>query len=446
VATVIAITDRGEWGSNTDNIVVADAAKRQLTWVPRDLWCDPIGNRINRAFALGGHQCLLRMLGEQGLDVRHSVCLRREAVEGVLSGARVTVPVEEPMDFWYPVEPHGRIEDERKRVSFRPPAESLSGERIHQWLGARRRVDADPDDPPSDLERIARQQSFVSCLLSDGFDFSAAIADRGLVSVSGPAALGELARVHSGWRLETLDDVVSVMAFGKSVLVRRGSKPPSRGRAIPILAYDRIGDPAPASRRPERYVSVGDLSRQLRALAERGHRAVTLRAAYDHWRFGTSIGPRPLIVSFDGGHRSVHEHAAPALAALAWPGVLNLTVGMLEDPDGVDDAMVRELMEAGWEVDSRSLTGRDLTECDDDVLAREVAGAKRWLHERLGAEAEFLCYPSGRYDSRVVSAAAAAGHHGATTTRPGLAVPADRFAMRRIPVPRGEWPTWAGFE
>src|SRR4051812_46887068 len=159
--------DRSGWSANTDNIVVVDPAERCVLWVPRDLWCDSVGDRINTAFGRGGHPCLVEALAEHDIGVEHSVCLAREAVEHALDGVRVTVPVAEDREFWYPLWPREPIERGRKLVRFRAPAETLQGERIHQWVGARTRVDG----PSTDFDRIGRQQVLIRCLLDDDFEF-----------------------------------------------------------------------------------------------------------------------------------------------------------------------------------------------------------------------------------------------------------------------------------
>ena len=54
MATVVGILDQDSWSARTDNIVVADPVAKSLTWIPRDLWCAVLGDRINEAFALAG--------------------------------------------------------------------------------------------------------------------------------------------------------------------------------------------------------------------------------------------------------------------------------------------------------------------------------------------------------------------------------------------------------
>jgi hypothetical protein len=226
VATVVSVMDRPGWGANTDNIVVVDAAERSLTWIPRDLWCPMLAHRINTAFRKGaerggkdgGHAMLRAMLVEHGYAADESLCLQRVAVVNALNNVSVQVPVETTLRFWYPLQPEHPIEDGRKMVKFDPPSAVLSGERIHQWLGAR--YDVEGADG-SDTSRFPRQQVFVRRLIETQFDFSRLLDDPTLVSMTGAGAVAELREVRADWRFTSLDDVWPAKIEEKSVLVRR---------------------------------------------------------------------------------------------------------------------------------------------------------------------------------------------------------------------------------
>jgi hypothetical protein len=220
MATAIGVMDRAGFDADTDVLVVVDPPLERLLWVPRDLWCERIEDRVNAAFKLGGHPLLIAVLAEHGLAVANSVCLDRRAAEAGLRGLTVEVPVSQRLEFWYPLAPQRPIEEGRKRVVFEPPAETLSGERIHQWIGARYRVAA----PGSDLDRIGRQQVLVRALLRKGFGFGLFIAPDLPVRVSNPEAIEEIARVRPGWRFETLSNLEPVRIQGKEVL-RRYAQP-----------------------------------------------------------------------------------------------------------------------------------------------------------------------------------------------------------------------------
>jgi hypothetical protein len=223
MSTVVSVMDRYEWGACTDNIVVADPARRCLLWVPRDLWCEGFGDRINRVFAHERHDGLLRALAEHGITVDHSLCIRREAIERAIANLAVSVPVGERLEFWYPLTPDQPIEGgNRKRIVFEPPSERLEGERIHQWMGARFKADGRrrPLLQTGDFARMRRQQVLLRRLLEDSFEFASVLADPRLVSASGPQATEELSCVDPDWRFSMLEDVRNAVRKGKMVLER----------------------------------------------------------------------------------------------------------------------------------------------------------------------------------------------------------------------------------
>lgn len=217
MTTVVGVLDRDEPGANTDVLVRVDPSARLLEWVPRDLWCRSARDRINRAWALGGGDGLHAALAEHGLEAEHHVIVPRALAERCLSRVDVAVPVDRREEYWYPLTPTSPIEEGRRRVSFDPPAVRLSGERVHQWIGARYRVGA----AGSDLDRITRQQALLRELVRQGFDFAEA-PTRGMPrpELSDPGALAELGCIDGGWQMATLGRLRPAQVDGMEVLLR----------------------------------------------------------------------------------------------------------------------------------------------------------------------------------------------------------------------------------
>jgi len=211
MSTIVAVMDRPGFQANTDILVLVQPGVQRLLWVPRDLWCETLQDRINEAYKAGGPGLLGRALHEHGLQADHSLCLTRTATEAALEGIEVTVPVPARMEFSYPLTPASRIEDGSKQVTFIPPAEVLRGERIHQWIGAR---------GGSDLHRIERQKVFLRRLLEIRFDFDRVMRSPEEYQLSGPEALEDLNLVRQDWAFETLSPIVPQEIAGKKVLVR----------------------------------------------------------------------------------------------------------------------------------------------------------------------------------------------------------------------------------
>ena len=202
--------------------------------------------------------------------------------------------------------------------------------------------------------------------------------------------------------------------------------------------YHVLGNPPADAPYPELYVRPSDFRGQLAWLDRHGYTAVTLGAVWDHWHGTGSLPAKPVVISVDDGFRSTFTVALPALRAHRWPGVLNLALHHLDIGWGLSTRRVRVLIAEGWEIGAHTLTHPDLTTVSDDRLHREVAGSKRVLERRLGVAVDFFCYPSGRYDARVVSAVRRARYLGATTTREGLARRDEPFTLSRVRVSRSD--------
>jgi peptidoglycan/xylan/chitin deacetylase (PgdA/CDA1 family) len=200
--------------------------------------------------------------------------------------------------------------------------------------------------------------------------------------------------------------------------------------------YHVIATPpaAPAPALPELWVRPSDFAAQMAWLASHHFHAVTLRQVYDYWERGTTLPPQPIVVSFDDGTLGQETHALPVLRKLHWPGVLNLKLNALKSRYTLPPWRVRQLLAAGWELDSHTITHPDLTQVDDAQLWQEVHGSRVELQRMFHVPVDFFCYPSGRYDAHVVDAVRRAGYLGATTTNYGLAHPPGLYTLSRVRV------------
>jgi peptidoglycan/xylan/chitin deacetylase (PgdA/CDA1 family) len=234
---------------------------------------------------------------------------------------------------------------------------------------------------------------------------------------------------------------ISVVALVAALVLSSSGEAGTAARSasptpVPILMYHVIGDPRAGAPYPELYVGEADFAGQMRWLARHGYTTVTQRHVWDDWHRGRSLPPRPIVVSFDDGYRSVAASALPYMRARSWPGVLNLTVRNLRVSGGLSQFKVRKLIASGWELASHSLTHPDLTGLDERTLRHEVGHSRAVLRARFGVPVDFFCYPAGRHDARVIRAVRRAGYLGATTTIEGFARPDRPYELRRIRVSR----------
>jgi peptidoglycan/xylan/chitin deacetylase (PgdA/CDA1 family) len=204
-------------------------------------------------------------------------------------------------------------------------------------------------------------------------------------------------------------------------------------RAVPILVYHHVQSYEAGYYLT--YVGTSQFASQLWYLHHNGYHPVTLRRVYDSWAGRAKLPRRPVVLSFDDGYLDQYTNAARLLHRYHYPAVLDLVV---DNGTALSRAMVRRMIVWGWEVDSHTLTHPLLTHLSPAQLRHQLVASKRIIRRRFHVPADFLCYPGGIYDSRVMRAVRKAGYLGATTIHYGRATPRGRFAMPRIAVYWGE--------
>lgn len=202
--------------------------------------------------------------------------------------------------------------------------------------------------------------------------------------------------------------------------------------------YHVVAEPWAGAPFPQLYVAPAEFVAQMRWLDSRGYRAVTLGDVLDAWAGRLRLPPRAVVLTFDDGYRSHYTNVRPQLSRRGWPATLNLDLSNLREPWGLRPWMVRRLVAGGWEIAAHSLTHTDLRTLDARALRRETSGSRLEIERRFGILPRLFCYPSGRYDKRVLAAVAAAGYEGATTVEAGLASAERPFELRRLRIDRGD--------
>ncbi|MGA9371348.1 MAG: polysaccharide deacetylase family protein, partial [Solirubrobacterales bacterium] len=265
-----------------------------------------------------------------------------------------------------------------------------------------------------------------------------------LVSLAAGVALGASHRSGGGGSNEpSLASAGGKGGSGGRPRLRPGGlgAPPDTGKlvrtqaSVPVLMYHVIADPPSTAQLPELYVDPKTFDRQLEALEKRGYTGVSLNQVYDAWFKDGELPEKPVVVSFDDGYRSQYVYARPELRKLGWPGVLSAIAGRIGRSGAeLSNAMVENLIDNGWELDSHTINHVDVSQASGAQLQDEIAGSRRILRRRFHQPVNFFCYPSGRYDAQAEQAVRAAGYLGATTTDEGLASKSEMYTLKRIRV------------
>lgn len=203
------------------------------------------------------------------------------------------------------------------------------------------------------------------------------------------------------------------------------------------LVYHGIADGSDADDPARLLTSPRHLESHLRFLQRRGYRFLTGEELLDE---GVAK-PRTAVVTFDDGFQNWLTGALPVLKRLGvratfyiCPGRLGGPHHELAGPEGalLDEEGARDLVAAGMELGSHSLTHPDLRKLDDEALTRELDESKAAVERLTGRPCRTLAYPYGLYDDRVVRAVAASGYELAFAWLPG---PWRPLEAPRLPAP-----------
>ncbi len=218
MATVVGVMDERSLRGRTDVTVVVDPERKHLLWIPRDLWCEDLGDRVNRAFELRGHDGLKAALAEHGIAIDHGLVLSRAATERVIAGLDVMMPVARASRLpfrKFRAGTSGRRSGRSASTRRRPGSMETS---IHDWLSGRYSSDR---NEAGDLGRIRRQQLLLVVLLGERADLSGVLDAAERVRSELGSRAGDLAAVRTGWTCGTFGPLTPRRIDGKEVLTSR---------------------------------------------------------------------------------------------------------------------------------------------------------------------------------------------------------------------------------
>jgi len=238
-------------------------------------------------------------------------------------------------------------------------------------------------------------------------------------------------------------EVFQRLPVGKS---RAAPVPPS----LPILMYHSISDAAEPGFSPYYKVCTSPqrFADQMKWLAEKGWRGVTLSEGLQLLRQPSLAGGRPVAITFDDGFRDFHTAAFPALQKYGFSATVYVPTGFIDEErksfisrECLTWSEVRQLHRAGIEFGSHTVNHPQLVGEPWPKVERELIDSYLALEQRLGEPVRSFAYPyafpqaSTDFVRRFNQLLQQAGYESCVTTMVGRARPGDdRLQLPRLPV------------
>jgi peptidoglycan/xylan/chitin deacetylase (PgdA/CDA1 family) len=213
---------------------------------------------------------------------------------------------------------------------------------------------------------------------------------------------------------------------------------------VPVLNYHQIND---IDHNPL-TLSASEFEAQIKYLSKEGYTAITPDQLADYLESGTELPPKPILITFDDGYKDNYQVAYPILQKYSFTA----TIFVISDFANTYDRyltwdQIKEMSNQGFSFESHTLSHVTLTNvADDNELRKQLTKSKEALEWRLGKKVEYLAYPCGKYDQRVIDATKAAGYRGAFTINLGRdKTSSTAYYLNRIPIFGGNSHTFARF-
>jgi len=200
---------------------------------------------------------------------------------------------------------------------------------------------------------------------------------------------------------------------------------------VPIFMYHYVSELPPNSDtyRRDLTLSPEKFEAQLQYLADEGYHTITLTDIYLHLKQGYPLPEKPVVLTFDDGYRDAYEVVFPLLLDYGFTGTFFVlaTPTHFESPDYVTWAQMKEMADAGMEIQSHGRDHVDLRGRSYDYLVYQTVGIQEAIHYHTDRLPRFFCYPAGQYDANVIAVLESSGYWGAVTTEWGRTHTQENF-------------------
>jgi peptidoglycan/xylan/chitin deacetylase (PgdA/CDA1 family) len=227
----------------------------------------------------------------------------------------------------------------------------------------------------------------------------------------------------------------------KNFLILVSSLKPQQENGIRILMYHRIGNYN--SKKIHSFVPPELFKEQMNFLNIEGYNVIPLKTAYFYFKNKIYLPKNSLVLTFDDGYEDNFRFAYPILKRFRFPATIflitkyikkkkNLIIG---EDEYLNLAQVKEMKKEIFDFGSHTMSHLRLSKLNETQLWKEVCFSKKFLEKITDAEINFICYPYGDYNSKVLKSVKSAKYLAGCSVRPGWNLPdTDFFRLRRTEI------------
>lgn len=206
---------------------------------------------------------------------------------------------------------------------------------------------------------------------------------------------------------------------------------------VPVLCYHQVYDDA-----TDYYaLPTQKFEEQMAYLKKEGYTTITLDDLYNHYTNDTPLPPKPVVITFDDGYVDNFTYAYPILKKYQHKATIFIAtedVGkQIYTSRRLSWDNIRTMKKEGL-IDFQSHTANHvnlLDIMDKKALMDELKGSREKIEQETGKAADYIAYPTGSYNKKIVDYCKKAGYKMGFTIDIGFTNKKDGlYNLKRIPI------------
>ena len=198
---------------------------------------------------------------------------------------------------------------------------------------------------------------------------------------------------------------------------------------IPILMYHSISDDDPNN---NLLVPPSMFEEQMAWLEANEFTAIDLDEVLDAMETG-KVPKRPVVITFDDGYSDNYTNAFPSLKNHGLKATFFVITDGVDDGYYMSSEMLKEMQSNGMSIQNHTANHLELDKLSREDAYDTIKRGQDFLRNNIGSDANYLCYPVGKYNSETIEIEKELGIKAATTTQGGISSIGDGlYQLKRV--------------
>jgi peptidoglycan/xylan/chitin deacetylase (PgdA/CDA1 family) len=189
-------------------------------------------------------------------------------------------------------------------------------------------------------------------------------------------------------------------------------------QGIPVLMYHSVSN----KKGSKLFMPVEKFRQQMKYLKDNGYNTLTAEEALEHFKNGSTVPEKSVLITLDDGYSDNYTEAFPILKEYGLKAtVFVITASIDKDTGKLTSQQIKEMAENGISIQSHTVNHDDLSSLPYEKQLSTLEDSKKQIENLTGKKVFCLAYPFGKYNKKTIQALQEAGYQMAFTIRPGFA-------------------------